>query len=195
METCNSHRITLSGYDQSQAVMMLIGRSLVIAFTPAKSTFNARESAMITVASEDPDTFEAVMLLDELSNTLRTITGSTGNNSFHANDVRVANSRFAVARDENHNALGCGALRPIDAGVGEIKRMYSRRSVPGIGAAILVFLEAEARRLEYAFLRLETRVVNQNAIAFYKRHGYREIPNFGNYVGKMEAVCFEKRLR
>jgi hypothetical protein len=31
-------------------------------------------------------------------------------------------------------------------------------------------------------------------VAFYLRHGYVERENYGAYVGRPEAVCFEKRF-
>jgi ribosomal protein S18 acetylase RimI-like enzyme len=149
---------------------------------------------MIKVGSEDPSTSDAVVMLDELSDVLSVITGSSGKSSFDVNDVRVANARFVVARDQSGKAVGCGAFRPLESGIAEIKRMYSRRSMPGVGSAILSFLELEALKLGFAALRLETRVVNEKAVTFYERRGYSRIPNFGKYVGKEGAVCFEKRL-
>lgn len=149
---------------------------------------------MINIVSEDPDSPDAIVLLDELSDALRVMTGSSGKSSFDANDVRVANAIFVVARDQYGNAVGCGAFRPLESGIAEIKRMYSRRCTRGAGSAILLFLEMEALKLGYAALRLETRVVNEKAVTFYERRGYSRIPNFGKYVGKAEAACFEKRL-
>lgn len=43
-------------------------------------------------------------------------------------------------------------------------------------------------------LGLETRLVNTRAVHFYERHGYSRIPNYGRYIGRPEAVCFEKTL-
>jgi ribosomal protein S18 acetylase RimI-like enzyme len=149
---------------------------------------------MIKVVSEDPSTPDAVVMLDELSDVLSVITGSSGKSSFDVNDVRVANARFVVARDQSGKAVGCGAFRPLESGIAEIKRMYSRHSMPGVGSAVLSVLELEALKLGFTALRLETRVVNEKAVAFYERRGYSRIPNFGKYVGKEEAVCFEKRL-
>jgi ribosomal protein S18 acetylase RimI-like enzyme len=149
---------------------------------------------MIKVASENPETSDAAVLLEELSNALSAITGSSGKSSFDVRDVRAENAMFVVARDQHGNAVGCGAFRPLGSGIAEIKRMYSRRSVPGVGSAVLRFLEDEARKLGYVALRLETRVVNTRAVSFYERLDYRRIPNFGKYVGKLDAACFEKRL-
>jgi len=36
--------------------------------------------------------------------------------------------------------------------------------------------------------------VNGRAVAFYERHGYRVIPNYGKYVGREDAVCIGKVL-
>lgn len=148
----------------------------------------------VSVAAEDPQTPDAVLLLEELSEQLSLITGSSGRASFDVNDVRGERAVFAVARDVDGKPVGCGALRPLEDNVAELKRMYSRRTAPGIGAAVLAYLEARARQLGYAALRLETRVVNQRAVAFYERLGYVRIASFGRYVGRAEAVCFEKRL-
>jgi hypothetical protein len=37
-------------------------------------------------------------------------------------------------------------------------------------------------------------IKRDSTVTFYERRGYSRIPNFGKYVGKEEAVCFEKRL-
>ncbi|MET0320412.1 MAG: GNAT family N-acetyltransferase [Duganella sp.] len=153
---------------------------------------------MIAIVVEDPGTADALQMLGELSAALQAITGSSGAASFDANDVRIADARFVVARDEAGTPVGCGAFRPLEAGVAEIKRMYARSGppgVPGVGSAILTFLEDQARHLGLRALRLETRVVNRRAVAFYARHGYVRIPNFGKYAGRAEAACFEKQLR
>jgi ribosomal protein S18 acetylase RimI-like enzyme len=147
------------------------------------------------IAIEDPESADAAVLLEELSGTLAAITGSSGKASFDVNDVRGERARFVLARDAQGNAVGCGGFRPLETGIAEIKRMYSRRSIPGVGTAVLRFLEAQARELNYTVLRLETRIVNTRAVAFYERLGYTRIPNFGKYAGRPEAACFEKELR
>lgn len=149
---------------------------------------------MITITPEDPGSPDAFALLEELSETLRLITGSSGKSSFDANDVRAPDARFVVARDVYGRAIGCGAFRPLQNGVAEIKRMYSRPGTTGVGTAILSCLEVEASRLGYEAVRLETRLANERALSFYERRGYRRIPNFGKYAGNAHAVCFEKPL-
>jgi GNAT superfamily N-acetyltransferase len=149
---------------------------------------------MFVITIEDPASPDASMLMEELSETLAKITGDSGKSSFDPNDVRAENARFVVARDSQGQALGCGAFRPLQEGVAEVKRMYSRRHTSGVGSAILSFLELEAKKLGYMALQLETRVINEQAVDFYERRGYHKIPNFGKYHGNSNAVCFGKQL-
>jgi GNAT superfamily N-acetyltransferase len=148
-----------------------------------------------TITPEDPSSPVACQLLDELSATLAAITGDSGRSSFDPNDVRAPSALFVLARDEEGQAVGCGAFRPLQDGIAEVKRMYSRPGLAGVGTAILTYLEAEAANLGYGALWLETRLVNARAVRFYARRGYSRIPNYGKYRGNPEAVCFEKRLR
>ena len=150
---------------------------------------------MIIVASEDPATDDAGGLLAALSRTLASITGDSGEASFDAEDVRGPLARFVVARTQDGVAVGCGAFRPLQRGVAELKRMYATPGTQGVGRAILAHLEVQATALGYEHLWLETRQVNTRAIAFYERHGYHRIANFGKYVGNAEAVCLGKPMQ
>jgi GNAT superfamily N-acetyltransferase len=149
---------------------------------------------MLSIAPEDPASIDSLELMEELSSTLASITGDSGKSSFDPDDVRGSNACFVVARDAEGRAVGCGAFRPLQERVAEVKRMYSRPGTGGVGSAILAFLEVAAVKLGYRALWLETRLVNKRAVSFYERRGYRRIPNFGKYVGNPKAVCFEKRL-
>lgn len=149
---------------------------------------------MYTVTREDPATADAQALIDELSDTLARITGDSGRASFDPGEVRGEKALFVVARDLDGRAVGCGAFRPLQGGIAELKRMYARPDTAGVGSAVLAYMEVEARRIGYSALWLETRLVNRRAVTFYERHGYTRIENFGKYVGNPKAVCLEKRL-
>ncbi|NHZ44077.1 GNAT family N-acetyltransferase [Massilia aquatica] len=151
---------------------------------------------MIAISACDPDSFDARVLIEELSAALAAITGDSGKASFAADDARTARALFVVARGEAGQLLGCAALRALEgnADVGEIKRMFARPGTKSAGAALLAHLERAAREFGYRALWLETRKVNTRAVAFYERHGYRTIPNYGKYVGREEAVCLGKLL-
>lgn len=86
---------------------------------------------------------------------------------------------------EGGRLAGCGALKHLDAGHGELKSM---RTAPeflrrGIGEAMLLHLMAEARRRGYQRLSLETGRPGpfHAAQALYAKHGFSECPPFGDY--------------
>jgi RimJ/RimL family protein N-acetyltransferase len=148
---------------------------------------------MYRIEAVSPDHPAAAALLERLGATLEAITGASGNASFDPHDVAVDGSLFVIALDPAGEAVGCGAYRPLAPGVAELKRMYA---TPGthVGAEILAHLERRAAADGRAEIRLETRAVNLRAIRFYERHGYRQVPNFGRYVDRPEAVCFGRTL-
>jgi GNAT superfamily N-acetyltransferase len=148
----------------------------------------------IQLHAEDPAAPESVLLMEELSTALEAITGDSGKASFNADDVRGPMACFVVARDGGGAAIGCGAFRPLEPGVAEIKRMYARHGTSGVGSAVLRFLEQEAQALGYQAVWLETRLVNRRAVDFYAARGYTRIANYGKYIGNPLAVCFEKQL-
>ena len=104
-------------------------------------------------------------------------------------------SVFVLARVDEV-AVGCGGLRLLEPGTAEIKRMYvepfSRGS--GVATAVLRELEALARDRSIGRLLLETGPGQPDAIRFYEREGYEQIPNFGPYVGGELSVCFARDL-
>jgi GNAT superfamily N-acetyltransferase len=148
---------------------------------------------VLSVAPADPDDADSLALLGELGAALAAITGSDGTASFDAADVRGERACFLVARYADGGLAGCGALRPLGAGVAELKRMYARPG-SGAGRALLAALERQALAFGYTEVWLETRKVNLRALAFYERHGYRGIPNYGKYAGRDDAVCLGKAL-
>ncbi|MDI6099700.1 GNAT family N-acetyltransferase [Actinoplanes sp. NEAU-A12] len=104
---------------------------------------------------------------------------------------------FLVARDPlTGRPVGCGALRRLDRTTAEVKRMYvtpeSRGS--GVSTAILRALEAAAADRGWTTIRLETGPAQPDAMRFYQREGYREIPLFGAYIGSGLSVCYERTL-
>ena len=148
---------------------------------------------MLNVAPADPDSPDARVLLGELGAALAALTGSDGTASFDAADVRGTRACFLVAYDGQGLAVGCGALRPLAGNVAELKRMYARPG-SGAGRVILAALERQALGFGYTEVWLETRRVNGRALAFYAKHGYRAMPNYGKYAGRAEAVCLRKTL-
>lgn len=147
----------------------------------------------ISIKMVNPDDEKVLAITEELSENLYLRFGSDGKNSFQ--DWENENSKFVfVVAEINSEIVGCGAIRPIDQNIGEVKRMYAKYPGKKIGQTILGFLENEAVNLGYTNLVLETRVKNESAVHFYQKQGYKVIPNYGKYTDRPEAICLEKSL-
>lgn len=103
--------------------------------------------------------------------------------------------RFFVARKGGH-PVGCAALRIDKAGYGEIKRMYVSPAVRGAGIAarLLDRLEEQARALELTALLLETGPLQTEAVALYRKAGFRERGPYACYKPHPLSLFMEKAL-
>jgi putative acetyltransferase len=152
---------------------------------------------MITIAQEDPRSPDVQRLLsafvDEVRKRYDSPPADVG--LFDPELVAVPRSIFLVARDDG-NAVGCGALVPMDETVVEVKRMFVAPQKRGHGLArrILDELERLAREFDYDAMRLETGVRQPESIALYGKAGFYRIPNFPPFEDDSSAVCFEKRI-
>ena len=89
---------------------------------------------------------------------------------------------FLVTVDEGR-IIGTGAIRWLEEGVCELKRMWllSEYHGQGLGYRMMQELFKIARNMGYRVIRLETdRVVQTKAVNFYKKLGFYEIPRFGD---------------
>ncbi|WP_374567301.1 GNAT family N-acetyltransferase [Ideonella sp.] len=154
----------------------------------------ARLHPPLDVRAVAHDSADAVALQEQLSAHLLARYGSDGKAGFA--DFPGEGSVFAVAYDAAGAPVGCGALRPLagEAGSGEIKRMHASRPGQGIGAAVLAFLEQQARALGYRRLRLSTRWANEGAIGFYRAQGFVVAEAYGSYATRPECACMLKAL-
>ncbi|MBV8066145.1 MAG: GNAT family N-acetyltransferase [Actinobacteria bacterium] len=103
---------------------------------------------------------------------------------------------FLVVRDDDGTAVACGGVARFDEMRGELKRMYVLPGYRGrgLGRGVLVELEAEARRLGYTSLVLETGDLQQEALGLYESSVYARIPCYPPYDSRALSLCFEKRL-
>lgn len=92
---------------------------------------------------------------------------------------------------------GCGALKEFTSEIVEIKRMYVCEAFrrKGIASRILSELETWAKELKYKKCILETGKKQPEAIGLYKKAGYILIPNYAQYRGMENSICFEKKLK
>ena len=117
--------------------------------------------------------------------------------SFYAQFNTIDKIRYVIIAYENDKPTGCGALKEYSPNIMEIKRMYTSPDSRGKGIAgkVLGELEIWATELRCQRCILETGKKQPEAIALYQKNGYSIIPNYGQYQGIENSVCFEKELK
>jgi ribosomal protein S18 acetylase RimI-like enzyme len=104
--------------------------------------------------------------------------------------------RLVLARIDSA-AAGCGALRPVGSLICEMKRLYVRPAFRGLGLGrkLAEHLVAEATKIGYSHMRLDTvssKMVEAGRL--YRALGFYEIPAY--YHNPQPDVCYlERRLR
>jgi len=87
---------------------------------------------------------------------------------------------------DGETLLGCGALRTLGDGLGEVKSMRTDGTARrrGVGQAVLDRIVADARTAGLARLLLETGTgaMFDAAHRLYRRNGFTPCPPFGGYV-------------
>jgi GNAT superfamily N-acetyltransferase len=98
-----------------------------------------------------------------------------------------------VAYDAGHPA-GCASLRLIDNETAEVKRMFVAPEARGrgVGRALLLSLEEEARVRQCRRVVLDTAASLVEAARMYVREGYRAIERYND--NPYAARWFEKKL-
>jgi putative acetyltransferase len=99
---------------------------------------------------------------------------------------------------EEGELLGCGALRDLGDGTGEIKSMHTRAAGRGrgVGGAMLAHLIEEASRRGYTALYLETGSMDafQPARRLYEGSGFAYCGPFAGYVEDPNSVFMKLGL-
>ena len=141
--------------------------------------------------SEDPDFVNLVKYLDA---DLAERDGA--DHSFYSQFNKIDKINHTVVAYLDQISVGCGAMKQFSSEAMEMKRMYTSPSGRGQGIATAVLRELEkwAAELSYKKCVLETGKRQPEAIALYNKNGYQYIPNYGQYIGIENSVCFQKEL-
>ncbi len=115
---------------------------------------------------------------------------------FYAQFNKINLIKYALVAYEDGRPAGCGAIKEYDPATMEVKRMYTLPTSRGRGVAsrVLAELETWAQELNYRRCILETGKKQVEAVGLYHKSGYAVIPNYGQYAGVDNSICFEKRF-
>ena len=149
---------------------------------------------MINIIRTDSENPDFIRLVKELDADLAKRDGNE--HSFYSQFNKVDMIRHVVIAYDNKEPAGCGAIKEFNPETVEVKRMFTLPEMRGKGIAsrILNELENWASELRYDKCILETGKRQPEAISLYQRNGYKLIPNYGQYAGVENSVCFEKQI-
>lgn len=149
---------------------------------------------MIEIVRTDSDNMDFIQLVKYLDTDLAERDGK--DHSFYAQYNKIDKIRHAVVAYVNDNPVSCGAIKEYTPDRMEVKRMYTVPQFRGRGIAsrVLAELEQWAAEMSYRKCILETGKRQPEAIGLYKKSGYKSIPNYGQYAGVENSVCFEKEI-
>ena len=146
---------------------------------------------IIRTNSTNPDFINLVKQLDAY---LKIMDGAEHAFYNQFNNIDVLKNVVVVSVDKK--AVGCGAIKKFDNTSVEVKRMFVSPDDRGKGVAkkVLQELEIWAKELGYKKCVLETGERQVEAVKFYTKCNYKKIPNYGQYKGVENSICFEKAL-
>lgn len=146
---------------------------------------------IIRTNSENPDFIKMVKLLDE------DLSKRNGEEqSFYIQFNKLDRIKWVVVGYVKGESVACGAIKEYQEEIIEVKRMYVKEEYRGFGFAYMLLKELETWSFELNYQKcvLETGVKQSEAIGLYSKAGYKQIPNYGQYEGVENSVCFEKLI-
>ena len=156
----------------------------------------------VSIAIESPFQDEVRGLVEALDAYLIPLAPAEFHFGLNIEEMAGADTTVFVARTDNGEAVGIGALKDVgtDAGMrtGEVKRMFTTPEVRGqrVGSALLEAIAARARTLGLERLVLETGVGEglAAAVRLYENHGFTECGAILDYPDSGYSRFFEKKL-
>ncbi len=150
---------------------------------------------MLTILRMNSDNPDFIYLVKYLDADLAVRDGA--DHAFYNQFNKIDTIKHAVIAYENDTPIGCGAIKEFTPNAMEVKRMYTLPEGRGKGIATQMLKELEkwAAELGYENCVLETGKKQHEAIALYEKNEYQRIPNYGQYAGVENSVCFEKILK
>jgi len=149
---------------------------------------------MIEIKRTSSSEIDFQHLVSELDGELSIRKGET--NEFFAQYNKIDQIKHVIIATIDNKPVGCGAMKAYDSDTMEIKRMFVPIEMRGKGIAVHILknLEKWAKEMNYSKCILETGNKMLEAIRLYEKSNYKVVPNYGQYNGIEDSICFEKHL-
>lgn len=149
----------------------------------------------MTIAFESPDQPDVIALVADLDAYQDTLYPPESRHALDIASLKQSNVLFAVARDSEGQAIGCGAI-VLNPEFGELKRMYvsPRGRGQGVAKKLMAMLELRAVNSGCKVIRLETGPYQHEALALYASAGYQRRGPFGDYTDDPLSVFMQKHI-
>ena len=148
------------------------------------------------VQLESPNQADVISLIAELDAYQDSLYPPEARYALDLTALEQDNVLFAVARNADGEAIGCGAV-VLAGDAGELKRMFVRPTAraQGVAAQVLAKLETESRKRACRLLQLESGPYQTAALAFYAKHGFQVCGPYGDYPEHPLSVFMQKELK
>jgi putative acetyltransferase len=153
--------------------------------------------ATMHIDIDDPARSDVLALLEEHLRNMHELSPPESVHALDVSQLKQPDITFWTVR-EGDALLGCGALKELAPGHGEIKSMRTPAAMRrrGAGRAVLNHILAEARRRGYQRLSLETGPAStfREAHQLYESVGFRHCGPFGDYKLDVYSVFMTLEL-
>ncbi|MCP4022944.1 MAG: GNAT family N-acetyltransferase [Desulfobacteraceae bacterium] len=148
----------------------------------------------ITIKKISPDHPSVQNLICQLDEYQEDLYPSESNHLDSVETLKKPNVRF-IGAFLNKELAGIGAVKTF-RDYGEIKRMFVSSTYRGKGVAKIILKDIENFLTQQGifFVRLETGILQKEAISLYKSHGFKECSPFGKYTPDPLSLFMEKEL-
>lgn len=149
---------------------------------------------MLEIVRTNSSNIDFIELVAELDKDLAIRDGEE--HSFYHQFNSIDEIKNVIVLYQDKIPVACGAIKHYENSVFEVKRMFVPLKFRNKGFATIILSELVkwAKELEYKALILETGLKQPEAIALYIKNGFLKIPNYGQYEGVENSVCFKRKI-
>jgi len=146
-----------------------------------------------TVSCDHADFF---LLCGELDDFLNQAIGGEEKREKYKRFNHADTMDFVAVAYDGEVLAGCGALRGYSGEAAEVKRVFVRAEYRSrnIGGMLLENLIAQAERMGFQRLILETGDFLKASVRLYQRYGFERIENYGAYKDMPESLCMGRDI-